>query len=329
MKRKNLLKRVISMCLLGAMLLGCLTGCKAPAGAKSDAKQIVVTIFPEYDWVMNLLGDNPAGIEVTQLLSDGVDLHSYQPSAEDILTIKNADLVIYVGGVSDEWMEDALADATNENQKSVCLMEVLGDRAKEEELVEGMEGEEEEEEEEEGIEYDEHVWLSLQNAEILCKAIEEAICEIDADNKATYDANLASYETAMDVLDARYAETVAQAKNHTILFGDRFPFRYMVEDYNLDYYAAFVGCSAETEASFETVTFLAKKVDELGLSYVLTIENSDEKLAQTIIDNTSTKNQEILQMNSMQSVTDEDVAAGAAYLKIMEENLEVLKQALN
>ncbi|MBF1156992.1 MAG: zinc ABC transporter substrate-binding protein, partial [[Eubacterium] sulci] len=182
--------------------------------------------------------------------------------------------------------------------------------------------------EEEEVEYDEHVWLSLKNAKIFTKKIADVLSEVDKDNAKTYQANYESYAKKLDALDKKYAEAVASAKNKTLVFGDRFPFRYLVNDYGLDYYAAFVGCSAESEASFETVTFLAKKVDELGLSDVLTIEGKNHKIAKTVIENTKEKNQKVLTLDSMQSTTAKDVKDGATYLGIMEKNLEVLKEAL-
>ena len=296
---------------------------------------IVTTIFPEYDWVREILGDNAGNADLTMLLDNGVDLHSYQPTAQDILKISTCDLFIYVGGESDGWVSDALQEAANKDMKVIDLLDVLDDAIKEEEIVEGMEageehgdGEDEEHEEEEGPEYDENVWLSLRNAKVLCEAITNALTEIDPDHAADYRSNLTSYGEKLDALDAAYQSAVDSASRKTLLFGDRFPFRYLVDDYGLSYYAAFAGCSAETEASFRTITFLADKADEFGLTSVLTIESSDQKIAQTIIQNTKEKNQNILTLNSMQSVTSNDVAAGSGYLSIMESNLDVLKEAL-
>ena len=297
---------------------------------------IVTTIFPEYDWVREILGDNAENADLTMLLDNGVDLHSYQPTAQDILKISTCDLFIYVGGESDGWVSDALQEAANKDMKVIDLLDVLDDAVKEEEIVEGMEageehgdGEDEEhEEEEEGPEYDEHVWLSLRNAKVLCEAITSALTEIDPDHAADYRSNLTSYSEKLDALDAAFQSAVDSASRKTLLFGDRFPFRYLVDDYGLSYYAAFAGCSAETEASFRTITFLADKVDEFNLTSVLTIESSDQKIAQTIIQNTKEKNQNILTLNSMQSVTSNDVAAGTGYLSIMESNLDVLIEAL-
>lgn len=329
------MKKILAITVASVIAAGSITACSAEAATNevSDEKiSIVTTIFPEYDWVMNVLGDNPAGAEVTMLLDDGVDLHSYQPTVDDIMKIADCDLFICVGGESDEWVEDALAEATNDDMIVINLLDVLGDSVVEEEIVEGMEGEEEEAEEgeeEEGPEYDEHVWLSLRNAKVLVESIEEALVTVDPDNESTYSQNADSYEAELTVLDEEYSAVVSQAACDTVLFGDRFPFRYMTDDYGLNYYAAFVGCSAETEASFETITFLANKVDELSLNAVLTIEGADHSIAETIVENTAAQDQQILTLDSMQSVTASDVEAGASYISIMESNLEVLREALS
>ncbi len=305
-------------------------------GSAGNGKRlkIVTTIFPEYDWVCQLLGEKKADADVYMLLDNGVDLHSYQPTAEDIMNIADCDMFIYVGGESDEWVEDALKEKVNDDMVVINLLDVLGDKVKEEEVVEGMEAEEEEEAEgeegeEEEVEYDEHVWLSLKNAEILCNEIGEKLGEIDPANKGIYGQNMDIYVNKLGILDSKYGEVVDAAEIKTVLFGDRFPFRYMTDDYGLSYYAAFVGCSAETEASFETIVFLSEKVDELGLSTVLTIEGADHKIAETIVQNTTGKDQQILTLDSMQSTTMKDVNSGTSYLSVMESNLEVLEKALS
>ena len=320
------MKKTISLLLITMMVICSLGACASPDGTSGDDKiSIVTTIFPEYDWVMNILGNNPANAEVTLLLDNGVDLHSYQPTADDIMKIATCDMFIYVGGESDRWVEDALSEAVNKDMVVINLLEVLGDSVKEEEVVEGMQEEDEDE-----TEYDEHVWLSLKNAVICTEAISHALQDkVDPENYITYAENAAEYTRKLFTLDREYEETIANASGDTLLFGDRFPFRYLTDDYDLNYYAAFAGCSAETEASFETVTFLSGKVDELNLGCILTIETSDGKIAETIRDNTSTGDQKILVLDSLQSVTMDDINNGVTYLSIMKENLNVLSEALN
>lgn len=338
-------RKILAIILAAAMLAGVLCGC---AGSKSNSEgkepkpsqegkklSVVCTIFPQYDWVRQILGDRMDSAELTLLLDNGVDLHSYQPTAEDIVKISDADLFIYVGGESDAWVQEVLASKQNQKMIVLNLMDILSDRVKEEEVIEGMqaengnEGESAKEQDKEAPEHDEHVWLSLKNAKTICQAISDALGSLDAEHASDYQNNGKAYIGKLSALDAEYEKAVSTGSRKTLLFGDRFPFRYLVDDYNLKYYAAFVGCSAETEASFETVSFLAKKLDELALPAVLVLEKSDQKIAQTIIKNTKAKDQKILVMDSMQSVTSQDVDAGATYLTIMEKNLGILKEVIN
>lgn len=510
------MKKYISILLAAVMAVGCLSACgqnnsntntqaETTQAKDNNDKQIkvVTTIFPEYDWVKEIIGDEASNMDLTMLLDNGVDLHSYQPTADDIMKISDCDLFVYVGGESDAWVEDALKEAVNKDMQVINLLDILKDSVKTEEAMPGMQAEEghnhgyahfddsdvqdrtlsdwagdwqsvypyledgvldeimekkaengektaeeykeyyghgyktdvsqitidaenntmcfvkngvvskatyeykgyqiydyesgsrgvryffeasggdtdapkyvqfsdhgiapgkaehfhiyagndgfdalsEEMEnwptyypadmsgteiaedmlEHEEKEYDEHVWLSLKNAQTLCKAIAEALETADPEHKDVYAANVDSYLEKLSSLDGQYQDAVANASQKTLLFGDRFPFRYMVDDYGLKYYAAFAGCSAENEASFETISFLAKKVDELGLKNIMTIENSDQKIAKTIRDNTKDKNQEILSLDSMQSTTSEDAQNGTTYLSVMENNLDVLKKAI-
>ena len=489
-----MMKKIFTLFLALTMAVGLLAGCgkkNAVEKGESDSNKlsVVTTIFPEYDWVREILGDKAGSTDLTMLLNSGVDLHSYQPTADDIVKISDCDLFVYVGGESDGWevlgdsvkteetvegmqetehahdhskevstfedhevqdrslsdwagswqsaypfaldgtLDDAFAamaeegemtadeyktyyqngyktDITNidiagdhitftyENGKKagtdykyigyyiqnwstgtkaamyrfeavdrtsgapVCIefndhmiesaaaehfhirmsnesFDAIVDPEKSwptffpadmtgEDLCEHMEGHGHDH----GEEKDEHVWLSLKNAKTLVGAIADALQELDPDNKDTYAANASAYIEKLSALDGAYQSAVDGAARKTVLFGDRFPFRYLVDDYGLRYYAAFAGCSAESEASFETVSFLAKKVDELGLPCVLTIEGKNHKIAETIVQSTAGKNQKVLTMDSMQSMTSKDAANGATYLSVMEQNLSVLKEAL-
>lgn len=327
---KKILALLLALWIPAAVLSGCVP---QDDSAASNKLNIVTTIFPAYDWVREILGDETDRAEITMLLDSGVDLHSYQPTVDDIVKISECDLFLYVGGESDGWVDDALKNAPNKDRKVIRLLDVLGDSAKAEETVAGMQEEEhdhgeEAHDHEEEAEYDEHIWLSLKNAQVLVAAISEALQETDPARKDTYAANAAAYVEKLSALDGEYRAAVDSGKYKTLLFGDRFPFRYLADDYGLDYYAAFPGCSAETEASFETVSFLAGKMDALGLPCVLTIEGTQHKIAETVVQNTAQKNQQILTMDSMQAVTANDAASGVSYLSIMEKNLSVLKKAL-
>jgi len=295
---------------------------------------IVTTIFPAYDWVKQVVGDNK-NVEISFLIDKGVDLHSYQASAADIAKITDSDLFVYVGGESDDWAEDIIKE--NPNLKYINMVDSIGEAALAEELVEGMQDEEEHDNEseehanEEGEhedgeeEIDEHVWLSIKNAETIVSAIEAKLAEIDPDNKAEYEKNANDYLAKLDELDKEYKDTLSSIQNKTIIVGDRFPFRYLVNEYGIKYYAAFKGCDAGSEASFETVKFLANKMDELNMSDIFIIDGSKGDLAKTIVENTKDKNAKVLVLDSMQSTKSSD---NANYLDIMKKNLEVLKEVL-
>lgn len=314
-------------------------------GGSAEKLKIVATIFPQYDWARQILGDEIEHAELTLLQDSGVDLHSYQPTTDDIVRISSCDLFIYTGGESDDWVADVLATAKNDAMVVINLLDVLGDAVKEEEVIEGMEddhdhedeedhedGEDHDHEEEEDHEHgepDEHVWLSLRHAQTFCAYISARLGDLDPERADVYQTNAAAYNEKLAALDGKYAEAAANAAYDTLLFGDRFPFRYLVDDYGLGYYAAFSGCSAETEASFETVVFLANKTDELGLKSVMVIETSDQSIAKTVIENAKGIDRKILVLNSLQSVSALDIASGASYLAIMESNLDVLREALN
>ena len=345
-----------AMFILAAALT--LVACNAESNEKTSAPKkisIVATIYPQYDWLKNILGDRQDAVDLKLLIKNGTDLHSYKSSAQDIAAIASADMVVYVGGESDEWIEKALSATPKAGRVQVNLMQALGDRVKEEEIVEGMQAEEEQEhhhehgeeaeehehhehaekhehehhEHAEEAENDEHIWLSLKNAEILVMNLADAISKVDTAHATEYHMNAGLYIAKISALDAQYRAATDSATLKTILFGDRFPFRYLVDDYGIKYFAAFVGCSAESEASFETVAFLAGKMDSLALPAIFTIDGSNGKIARAILDaSKKSKEAQVLTLNSMQSVTDAQMQSGVDYLSIMQENLEVLKKAL-
>ena len=379
--------RRLSALLLAALLL--FTSCGGESGgnpggsaqANKDKLSVIVTIFPLYDWTKNILGEE-TDAELTFLLGSGVDLHSFQPTASDVMKISSCDVFLYVGGESDAWVESALAEASNPELVALNLLELLGeDRAREEELLEGMQetehdhGHEDHEDEDHDhedhdhdqedhdhdhddhdhddhdhedhdhdhddhdhedhdhdhddheTEYDEHIWLSLQNAMYLVPQIADTLAAKDPANAEQYRKNAEDYTAQLSALDAEYRAAVASGTRDMLLFCDRFPFRYLAEDYGLTCYAAFSGCAAETEASFETITFLAEKVKEFSLPHVLTIEGSDAKIADTVLESAGAKESTILSLDSMQSTTTQDAANGT-YLSVMEQNLEILKKVL-
>ena len=338
--------------------------------AEQTKLSIVTTIYPEYAWTKEILGSRADSVNLTLLMKNGVDLHSYKPTAQDIAKIASADMVVYVGGESDEWIKKALEATPKKGRSEINLMEALGDRVKAEEVVEGMQAEHEEHhhgehaeehehhehhdehadpsassgtkehhdehaeehhhhDHEEEVENDEHVWLSLKNAEILVQKITEELSNIDPAHASLYNQNSTTYVAKIKALDGDYRTAVENAARKTVLFGDRFPFRYLVDDYGIKYYAAFVGCSAESEASFETIAFLAGKMDSLSLPAIFTIEKGNQKIANAVLDaSKKSKEAQILTLNSMQSVTEQQIIDGMDYLSIMKSNLDVLKNAL-
>lgn len=351
-------------------LTGCATSTTANPSKTTKTLKVVTNSYAAYDWTKMLLKDSGAGADITYLLENGIDLHSFQPSVEDMQTIADSDLLIYVGGESDGWVADAIENTASSQLMTVNMLESIGDLAKAEELGEGMtpeehdhdhghededdhdheeehdhahEDEHEHEEHEEEADHahtghehedtamDEHVWLSLRNAKhivtSLAKTLEtmagdEAIANKIAENEK-------AYQKQLDDLDKQYDAAIRSAGVKTIVVADRFPFRYLVEDYGIQYYAAFLGCSAETEASFNTVKTLSEKVKDMQLKNVMVIENSDQKLAGTIIQNSGEEDVDVLVLDSIQSVSSDDIKNEASYLHYMEQNLEVLKKALN
>ena len=301
-----------------------LSSCSADISA-DDKITVICTTFPHYDWLREIIGDNPGDIELKLLLDKGLDLHNYQPTTDDIIKISSCNMFIYIGGESDSWVGDILKSAVNDDMTVINLLNLLGESAKTEEIIEGMEHDDHEDE----AEYDEHIWLSLNNAKKICVYLTGQISAIDPANADFYAANADRYSDKLSALDAKYAKMIAHAPCKTLMFGDRFPFRYLTDDYSLDYYAAFTGCSAETEASFETITFLVDKINELNLNNIVVVENSDQTIAKTIIQNSDNKNRTIHVLNSMQSLTAAEISGGTTYLSIMQDNFDVLNEVLN
>ncbi len=317
------MKKIISL-LISLLIISVFCGCDNQSKNNQEGLNIVCTAFPQYDYAKNILGNDDS---LTLLLDDGADLHSYEPTAQDIIAIGSADIFIYIGGNSDSWVEGALTSANNPELKTIALMDIVD--TYDVEYVAGMEhshGEHNSAHDGDHSEEDEHIWLSLRNARIITEALCKAICEVDPENAEIYKSNCQNYINSLSELDNEYTITVKNAKRKTILFADRFPFRYMTEDYGLEYYAAFAGCSSESEASFKTMAFLIDKTKELELPAVLTIDGSDSSIAEMITKSTQSK---ILTLDSCQSVSITDIRNGTSYLGIMQKNLEVLKEVLN
>lgn len=277
---------------------------------------IVTTNFPAYDFARAVAGDQA---QIKMLLKPGVDMHGYEPSPEDIIDIENCSLFIYTGGESDEWVEGILENTRNIN--TLRMMDVV--KPVEEEIVEGMESEEEDKEE---VEYDEHVWTSLRNAQLIIDAIQNRLSELYPDERASFAQNNANYKAKLADLDQKFQSIVDNSSRRTLVFGDRFPLRYFVDDYNLEYFAAFPGCSEQNEASSKTISYLVNKIKTEEIPVVLKIELTSDSIAQTIANETGAK---VLVFSAAHNISAEDFKSGRTYADIMETNLVVLEEALN
>lgn len=315
------MKKIIYMCMAVVLAFAGLTACSSNT-QKTDENQlkVVTTIFPQYDFVRNIGGDK---VDITMLLKPGAESHSYEPTPQDIKDIQACDLFIYVGGENDVWVEDILTSMEGEKPETLRLMDIVS--TVEEEVVEGMEEEEHEHEGEEEAEMDEHVWTSPKNAIAIVNAIAKSMEEKSPENAQIYTERSEAYAKELEVLDEMFRDVVSRAQRKTLVFGDRFPFRYLSEEYGLSYYAAFSGCSTDTEASASTIAFLIDKVKSEQIPVVFTIEFSNGKIADTICESTGA---EKLSLYSCHNVTKQQMEDGVSYLSMMTENVESLRKAL-
>ncbi len=329
------MKKILSIILVFLLLFTLTVGCEKEK-EYTDSIKIVCTIFPVYDWVKSitseidpdraenlfgsLYGGRTTDVDLVFLYDNGTDLHSYQATAGDMVDIATCDLLIYVGGESDKWIADAIESTPNPNRRVICLMD---------EIKESLISTQHHHEGEEHTAYDEHVWLSLKNAAFFCEKIATAIKEIDPENQVLYSLNEEEYIAKLDALDRYVEDMVNTASKKALVFADRFPFAYLMRDYGIEYYAAFEGCSSETDASFDTIISLASKVDELGIEVLLTTEKTDGNVADAVTLASASTHLKVRPLNSMQSVYYKEAEQGVTYLSVMEENIVFLKEALN
>ncbi|MBP5509975.1 MAG: zinc ABC transporter substrate-binding protein [Kiritimatiellae bacterium] len=300
-------------------------GAQVPSTDSQGGLIVTATLFPVFDWARQIAGGEAKSVDL--LLDSGVDLHSYQPSAGDIVKILSSDVFLYVGGESDAWVKDLFARNAKTKVRAVNLLNLLNGAVKAEthEEVAGCGHRHETADRE----VDEHIWLSLRLAQAACSRLAELFAECDPVNATAYRRRSAAYLGDLRALDEAYRAAVSAAPRKVLLFGDRFPFRYPADDYGLTCYAAFPGCSSETAASFKTIASLSEKMDELDLPAIFILEGSGRQIARTILQNTKRPDRPILTLNSMQGTAKEDVEHGATYLGIMRQNLENLKKAVN
>jgi zinc transport system substrate-binding protein len=311
--------KVIKLPLIIALILTILPACSTSSGAPEDDRiSVVATVFAPYDFARQIASDNA---NVTMLLLPGVETHTFEPTAQDMAAIQNADVFIYVGGESDEWVRGVLDSVDTSAMRIVTLMDCVEPLT--EELTEGMETDESESDE---PEYDEHVWTSPANAKLIVGKIAEAIIAADPNGESRYSENKSDYLQKLSELDSAFQNLVDGAERGTVIFGDRFPFRYLFERYGLKSYAAFPGCSSETEPSSRTVAFLIDKTKELNIPVVFRIELSGGKLAETIAAESGSK---VLELHSCHNISKSDFENGVTYVELMTRNVENLKIALN
>lgn len=285
---------------------------------KEKRVNIITTSFPGYDFA-RALTKNVEDVNVEMLLKPGSEMHDYEPTPKDIIKIEKASMFIYVGGESDEWTKKILKKINPEKTKIIKLIDIVDKKTEEE--VEGMEEEHDHHEE-----YDEHVWTSPVNAIKITENIEKEIIKIDKVNKDKYEINADEYINKLEKIDTEIRNIVNNSKRKELIFADRFPFRYFTDEYNLKYYAAFKGCSEQTEASSKTIAFLINKVKEDNIPVVLHIELSNKKLANEISKQTNAK---VLEFSSAHNISKQDFENKVTYVDIMNKNIEVLKEALN
>ena len=316
------MKRTILAILTLAAVLSVFAGCKRnkTVTRNTDGKiNVTVTVFPPYDFVRRIAGDR---VNLSMLLPPGTESHSFEPTPKDIITIQNSDIFIYGGGESDTWIDRILTSVNSDRMKTLAMIDEVN--AVEEEIVEGMEAEEEDEEDEEAA-YDEHVWTSPRNALLIVRAITNVLCEADSANADFYRGNSAAYSEGLEQLDDAFKGVIAGAKRKTIVFADRFPLRYFADAYRLSYFAAFPGCSTETEPSAATVAFLINKIKAEKIPVVFHIELSNERMAGTISSATGAKK---LLFHSCHNLTKKDFDSGLGYIDLMRRNAENLREAL-
>lgn len=331
---KNIKIAILVLILIAGSCI--LTGC----GSKKENKKplIVCSIYPEYDWLVNVLGECKDDYEIRLILNGDTDLHSYQPVARDIAQIIDCEMLIYVGGEGDSWIEDALnSNKLPADKQIIKLLDEIGENALDEEIVEGMDdahGHDDDGDDDEK-ELDEHIWLSVSNAELATKVISDRLGLISPEKADVFSKNCEEYISKLEELNKGYKELAKviaadeqEAGAKQIIVADRFPFRYLVDSLSLNYYAAFSGCSADSEASFRTVSFLAEKLKESSSKKLYVLENSDKRLAESIIKTSELDSVETLMLDSMQMASEMSKKADYCYIKAMEYNLQMLEKGL-
>ena len=314
------MKKIFALLMAMMMLL---TGCYTPQQKDENSLNIVTTIFAPYDFARSLTAD-VENVNLTMLLKPGMESHTFEPTPKDMITVQNADVFIYVGGESDEWVNTILDSIDTTDIRILTLMDCV--ELYEAEYSDSMEHDHDHEDEQHHEEYDEHVWTSPRNAMLICERIKGGLIEAAPQHSAKIEENYAAYKEELNALDEAFIEMFASAKRNGIIMGDRFPFLYFAKAYGMQYDAAFPGCSAESEPNAKTLASLIDKVNEKQIPAVFHMELSNEAIADAICESTGAKK---LLLHACHGITSEDFEGGATYLSLMNQNLEHLKEALN
>ncbi len=330
MKKNTRICRLLALLLLSALALFVLAAC-AENGADNSKKKIVCTLFPEYDWLLNIVGESDT-FEISLLVSNGADIHSYEPTAADIITLSECDMLVYTGGDATEWIDDALALSGN---KDIILLDMgkLEGVTLHEISSSSEDGHDHSHDSHEGHRhegFDEHIWLSLKNASVITLALADKLCTLDTENSELYTKNALAYTAKLSELDADFRTFLSSFGDteHFLLFADRFPFVYLLYDYGIHYRAPFEGCSTDADADFETVLNLIKTADSHTCAHILVTESANLDLARTVASSAKRGDIEILTLHSMQNVGKGDIQKGFSYIDAMRDNFEVLKKAI-
>ena len=300
-----------------------LTSCGKTGG--KDKISIVCTAFPQYDFVMNILGENSENFEVTYLLESGTDMHSYSNtiSVDDKVKILSCDLFICIGGSSEKWIDDLLSGEKSKEIRTLKLIDCVS------ELVCPSKDEHTDHDHSHAHECDEHIWLSPKRAQMMCEAIYREICALDSENTDVYTENHTKYKEKLKKLDNGFESMISSAKTNYLIFADRFPFVYLTNDYNISYSAAFGGCSTETSATFETVARLVKDIKDNDIKNLIVLEKGKTSIADTLVSESGRNDIAVLSVISMQNVSKKDIEGGMTYISAMQKNLEILGKAMN
>ncbi len=318
------MKKLLSIGITAIMSMSILASCAGNTQKQDDGKlKVVTTIFPPYDFVREIAGDNA---DVDILLKAGEESHSYEPTAKDIIKIQDSDLFIYTGGENDYWVEEVLKSLDDTKTKAVKLIDMVETIDAEDEHNHNHDEEDSHEHDEDLHTIDEHVWTSPKNAMLISKSITTSLKQLDGENAGEYQENLESYIQKLQELDNEFRQIVDTAKRKTIVVGDRFPFRYLARDYGIEYYSAFDMCQTESDASAQTVASLIDTVKTQQIPVVIKMEMSKGDIANTVAKPSGAK---VLQMHSCHNLTKDEWKENKTYLQLMEQNAQVLKEALN